>query len=105
MAQRITLAPGVLGRGKPRSPSCLPLGIHALTPRELDVMLGRRAGLAYKEIAPKLGISVWTVRTHARHAFEKLGVNSSLQAVGVLFGCGSNEHLQPASEGHERSER
>lgn len=100
MAQRITLA-GRTERGidrstqgllphpnripRQRNPTCLPLGIHVLTPRELDVMTGRRAGLAYKQIAPKLGISIHTVKMHARHAFAKIGAQSSLQAVSILF--------------------
>lgn len=94
MAQRITLAvgparPQLAGKGtrskQVRHPSCLPLGIHALTARERQVIEQRRAGLPYKLLAPQLGISIHTAKMHARHAFDKLGVNSSLEACAVLW--------------------
>ncbi len=49
---------------------------YRLSPRETDVLLyvGRGYGAAY--IAPLLGISENTVRTHVRHIYEKLGVSS-----------------------------
>jgi LuxR family maltose regulon positive regulatory protein len=34
-----------------------------------------------KEIAKALSISVWTVRTHVKHIFEKLHVSNRRQAV------------------------
>jgi len=45
-----------------------------LSERENEVAALAACGLADKEIARRLGISVTTVRTHIDHAFRKLGV-------------------------------
>ena len=47
-----------------------------VTPRELEIarLVGR--GLATKEISAHLGISSWTVLTHLRRLFSRLGVNT-----------------------------
>ncbi|HEV8338622.1 MAG TPA: LuxR C-terminal-related transcriptional regulator [bacterium] len=47
-----------------------------VTPRELEIarLVGR--GLATKEISVHLGISSWTVLTHLRRLFTRLGVNT-----------------------------
>ncbi len=63
----------------------LRLGMAILTPRERQVIEQRYAGLAYKELAPKLGISIFTAKKHACNAFEKLGVGSTMQAARILF--------------------
>lgn len=44
-----------------------------LTPRELQVAELVAEGLGDKQIAHELGISIPTLRTHLRHAFEKTG--------------------------------
>ena len=44
----------------------------------------RRQGLAYKEIAPKLGISIHTVKTHMKRVMEKTGTMSSLAAIYAM---------------------
>jgi LuxR family maltose regulon positive regulatory protein len=60
-------------------------GIHSsvepLTNRELDTLQLLAERLYDKEIAKALSISVWTVRTHVRHIFEKLHVGNRRQAV------------------------
>jgi DNA-binding CsgD family transcriptional regulator len=38
-------------------------------------------GFRYKEIADKLFISIETVRTHIRNVYEKLQVNSRVEAL------------------------
>ncbi|MGA2870577.1 MAG: LuxR C-terminal-related transcriptional regulator [Verrucomicrobiota bacterium] len=38
-------------------------------------------GLAYKQIADELNISINTIRTHLRHIYEKLHVQSRTEAV------------------------
>jgi DNA-binding NarL/FixJ family response regulator len=38
-------------------------------------------GFQDKEIAAALGISVWTVHTHMKRTFEKLGVHNRAEAV------------------------
>jgi len=52
-----------------------------LTPREREVLRRMAEGLSNKRIASVLGISEKTVKTHAGHVFEKLGVPGRVQAV------------------------
>ena len=54
---------------------------NALSPREEAVLDCLAQGLAYKQIGDKLGISINTIRTHLRHIYEKLHVQSRTQAV------------------------
>ena len=54
-----------------------------LTPRELSALQLMADGKANKEIATALGISDRTVKTHLGHLFEKLGVTSRTEAIGV----------------------
>ena len=46
---------------------------RALSPREREVALLVARGLANKEIALELGLSVGTVKLHVHHIFLKLG--------------------------------
>lgn len=54
---------------------------NLLTPREQAVLDCLAQGLAYKQIADKLGISINTIRAHLRHIYEKLHVQSRTEAV------------------------
>jgi DNA-binding NarL/FixJ family response regulator len=54
-----------------------------LTPRELATLRLMADGKANKEIASELDISERTVKTHLGHLFEKLGVTSRTEAIGV----------------------
>jgi DNA-binding NarL/FixJ family response regulator len=54
-----------------------------LTPRELATLRLMADGKVNKEIASELGISERTVKTHLGHLFEKLGVTSRTEAIGV----------------------
>ncbi len=54
-----------------------------LTPRELATLQLMASGKANKEIASELRISERTVKTHLGHLFEKLGVTSRTEAIGV----------------------
>ena len=47
-----------------------------LTRRELQIAVLVANGMVNKEIATKLHISRWTVATHLRRIFSKLGVNT-----------------------------
>jgi DNA-binding CsgD family transcriptional regulator len=57
-----------------------------LTPRELQVAALVAMGRANKQIASELGISEWTVSTHLRRIFSKLGVDSRAAMVAQCFG-------------------
>ena len=54
---------------------------NQLSPREERVLDCLARGLAYKQIADELGISINTIRTHLRHIYEKLHVQSRTEAV------------------------
>lgn len=54
-----------------------------LTNREREVLELLADGLGNKQIAAQLGISTNTVKTHLEMLFEKLGVSSRAEAVGV----------------------
>ena len=51
-----------------------------LTPRERDVLRQLALGRSNQAIADELGIAEKTVKTHAGHIFEKLGVDGRTQA-------------------------
>lgn len=52
-----------------------------LTPRERDVLTLLAQGLANKVIAPRLGISEHTVKTHVAAVYEKLHARNRAEAV------------------------
>jgi DNA-binding NarL/FixJ family response regulator len=52
-----------------------------LTRREQEILEQLSRGYRYKEIADKLYVSVETVRTHIRRIYEKLHVNSRVDAL------------------------
>lgn len=54
---------------------------NQLSPREERVLDCLARGLAYKQIGDELGISINTIRTHLRHIYEKLHVQSRTEAV------------------------
>lgn len=51
-----------------------------LTPRELQVIILIRQGLANKQIARRLGISERTVKSHLTSAFARIGASDRTQA-------------------------
>jgi ATP/maltotriose-dependent transcriptional regulator MalT len=55
-----------------------------LTPREREVGELIAHGLTNREIAEKLFVSIATVKVHARHVFEKLGVRTRTEAALLL---------------------
>jgi DNA-binding NarL/FixJ family response regulator len=57
-----------------------------LTPREAEVLDGLQLGRSNGEIAASLGVSVETVRTHARSVFRKLGVHSRRELADLARG-------------------
>jgi DNA-binding NarL/FixJ family response regulator len=54
---------------------------NLLTPREQEVLDCLAQGLPYKQIGDKIGLSINTIRTHLRHIYEKLHVQSRTEAV------------------------
>jgi DNA-binding NarL/FixJ family response regulator len=52
-----------------------------LSSREQAVLDCLAQGLAYKQIGDQLGISINTIRTHLRHIYEKMHVQSRTEAV------------------------
>lgn len=56
-----------------------------LSDREKQVLDGLAAGLQYKEIADKAGISTETVRVHVRRIYSKLQVSGRMQAVRKVY--------------------
>jgi DNA-binding NarL/FixJ family response regulator len=56
-----------------------------LSPRERSVLDGLAEGLAYKQIADQLGVSIHTVRNYIRRIYEKLHVCSRTEAVAKFL--------------------
>ncbi len=52
-----------------------------LSHRELEVLQALAQGLAYKQIAEQLNVSIHTVRNYIRRVYEKLHVRSRTEAV------------------------
>ncbi len=57
------------------------LNDYQLSARELDILKCLVKGYSYKLIADDLFISIDTVRSHIRHIYDKLHVNSKTEAV------------------------
>jgi DNA-binding CsgD family transcriptional regulator len=64
-----------------------------LTERELEIAILVALGRQNKQIAKQLNISEWTVSTHLRRIFTKLGVGS---CAAMVYRCSSliNRNLQ-----------
>ena len=58
----------------------------ALSGREIEVLQLLSTGLLYKEAAARLDLSVETIRSHCRKIYEKLHVNTKLEAINIVFG-------------------
>lgn len=57
-----------------------------LSQREREVLNGLAEGLAYKQIADHLNVSIHSVRSYIRRIYEKLHVHTRTQAVARFFG-------------------
>ena len=60
-------------------------GVEDLTPREHEILGLLARGSMYKEISAQLGISMPTVRTHLRHIYEKLHVQTRTEAAAKFY--------------------
>ena len=58
--------------------------IDSLTDRERAVLVALSEGQQYKEVAASLDISINTVRSYVRSIYEKLHVNTRLDAIKKL---------------------
>lgn len=56
-----------------------------LSPRELEIVRMVAKGLPNKSIASVLQISTWTVSSHLRRIFGKLGVTSRTEMIGRML--------------------
>jgi DNA-binding NarL/FixJ family response regulator len=56
-----------------------------LSPREREVLNGLADGLAYKQIADQLNVSIHTVRNYIRRIYEKLHVRTRTEAVAKFL--------------------
>lgn len=63
----------------------------ALTPRERDVAAMAAAGVASRDIAARLYLSVRTVNNHLQHVYAKLGVSSRQELLASLDGRGRDD--------------
>ena len=59
-------------------------GQPALSPRQEQVLLLLGDGLGLGEIAARLGISEWTVRTYREEARRRLDARTTAQAVAIV---------------------
>lgn len=59
---------------------------NRLTQREQEILDQLAQGLRFKEIAERLFVSLNTVRTHVRHIYEKLQVQSRIEALNKVRG-------------------
>jgi two-component system, LuxR family, response regulator FixJ len=70
--------------------------LHALTPRERDVLLGLVRGHPNKTIAYDLDISPRTVEIHRANLMTKLSVASLSEALRIAFAAGLGEETETA---------
>ena len=59
----------------------LPARVASLTPSQLRILEGLKAGRLNKQIAFDLGVSEATIKAHLTSVFRKLGVHNRTQAV------------------------
>jgi DNA-binding CsgD family transcriptional regulator/tetratricopeptide (TPR) repeat protein len=70
------------GRRRSRKPA---VGWHSLTPTELSVAKLVGQGMSNPQIAASLFISRYTVETHLKHVFSKLGITSRIVLANELL--------------------
>jgi DNA-binding CsgD family transcriptional regulator len=61
--------------------------VELLTPREFQIVALIASGHVNKQVADVLRISEWTVSTHLRRIFAKLGVDTRAAMVSRCFGA------------------
>lgn len=77
----------------------------ALSPREQEIVRMVSQGFPNKVIASVLNISSWTVSTHVRRIFAKLGVTSRAQMVAQILEVQSRrKHTSDFAVAHARAD-
>lgn len=59
--------------------------LQELTPREREILDSLARGKMNKEVAADMDISIGTVRKHIQHIYEKLHVNTRVEAVNLYL--------------------
>jgi DNA-binding CsgD family transcriptional regulator len=75
-----------LGVRQPRRTRRPASGWNSLTPAEMRVVELATSGLTNREIAEQLFVSRYTVETHLKHVFAKLGVSSRIELTAAALG-------------------
>ena len=79
--------PAARGRSQPARPA---VGWPSLTEAELPVVRLAAEGHTNADIAARLCLSRYTVETHLKHVFAKLGVESRAQLAALAVGVAKN---------------
>jgi DNA-binding NarL/FixJ family response regulator len=79
----------------PSAPLAPPEALAALTTREREVMALAAEGHSNDEIAEKLFVSIWTVRTHVHRAMTKLCARDRAQLVVIAYQSGLVQATPP----------
>ena len=80
------------------SPGLRPDPQQSLTERELAVLRAFADGMTYAAAAEALGMSVNTLRTHVRHIYAKLLVETRTEAVLYALQLGLLERAAPSDD-------
>ncbi|SDR59735.1 LuxR family transcriptional regulator, maltose regulon positive regulatory protein [Paraburkholderia tuberum] len=91
---RLLTAFDAFGNSPAASPAhveAVPLSPDVLSAREFEVLECVARGLSNKEIGRSLKLAPETVKWHLKNIFEKLDVNSRIDAVQRVFGLGVGE--------------
>lgn len=70
------------------------MGVHALSPRELEVLRLISVGLTNSEVAARLQVTVHAVKFHLAAIYRRLGVSNRTEAA-VTYLRAQAESLEP----------
>lgn len=66
-------------------------GEFSLSARETEIVMLIARGFTADNVAKKLVISPYTVNTHIRHVYEKIGIHKRSELIDYINGNGSDE--------------